>query len=294
MPAVVVGDESQGREADLRLPRQLRPPAGSSCRSRPCSTNGTGETPQASRIAGPPCRGRCRRGARLLRHGPPRHQRACSGRRRPGVRARRVPLCRARRTCRYVPASGRRTGPGRQCPVAGIVPAGFRRRWRTRATRRRASSCRRCSPGKLSSDGRTRWPAPWRARNATRRPARVPTTYGAEGAPNGVVISRSSRSASWAHVIQPAPADDADRDSLVSLHDAAGSSSPASAPRGRRARWRGARKPPARPPPLGRGVSVDQPDPARLETCQGRRDVVDAQRDVVDPGSATGHEAPDR
>jgi hypothetical protein len=29
---------------------------------------------------------------------------------------------------------------------------------------------------KFNSDGSNRWPAPWRARNATRRPRNVPTT----------------------------------------------------------------------------------------------------------------------
>src|SRR5580693_8415242 len=58
---------------------------------------------------------------------------------------------------------------------------------------------------KLSSDGSSRCPRPWRARNATRLPRSVPVTYGPEGTPNGVAIDRSSRSRSSAMSYSPLP-----------------------------------------------------------------------------------------
>ena len=58
---------------------------------------------------------------------------------------------------------------------------------------------------KFSSDGSSRWPAPWRARNATRLPRSVPMTYGPDGSPNGVATCRSSRSVSSAMSYRPLP-----------------------------------------------------------------------------------------
>src|SRR5581483_5205912 len=58
---------------------------------------------------------------------------------------------------------------------------------------------------KFSSDGRMRWPAPCRARNATRFPRSVAITYGPDGSPNGVAMVRSSRSVSSAMSYSPLP-----------------------------------------------------------------------------------------
>src|SRR5258706_8652967 len=58
---------------------------------------------------------------------------------------------------------------------------------------------------KFSSDGEIRWPAPWRARNATRFPQSVPSTYGPDGSPNGVVTFTSSRSVTPAISYRPEP-----------------------------------------------------------------------------------------
>src|SRR5262245_36819379 len=58
---------------------------------------------------------------------------------------------------------------------------------------------------KLSSDGRIRWPTPWRARKATRLPRSVPITYGPDGSPKGVVICCSSRSVTSAMSYRPLP-----------------------------------------------------------------------------------------
>src|SRR5438045_762192 len=58
---------------------------------------------------------------------------------------------------------------------------------------------------KFNSDGRMRWPAPCRARNATRLPRSVPTMYGPDGSPKGVVTLCSSRSTSSAMSYRPLP-----------------------------------------------------------------------------------------
>src|SRR5438876_882221 len=58
---------------------------------------------------------------------------------------------------------------------------------------------------KFSSDGRILWPAPWRARNATRLPRSVPSRYGPDGSPNGVFSTLSSRSVSSAMSYNPLP-----------------------------------------------------------------------------------------
>src|SRR5918993_1334900 len=58
---------------------------------------------------------------------------------------------------------------------------------------------------KLSSDGMSRCPAPCLARNATRRPPSVPSTYGADGSPNGVLSVTSSRSVRSAMSYRPLP-----------------------------------------------------------------------------------------
>src|SRR4051812_40644542 len=58
---------------------------------------------------------------------------------------------------------------------------------------------------KFSSDGRIRWPAPWRARKATRFPRSVPITYAPDGSPNGVDTLFSSRSVSSAMSYKPLP-----------------------------------------------------------------------------------------
>src|SRR6185295_8878239 len=58
---------------------------------------------------------------------------------------------------------------------------------------------------KFSSDGDTRWPPPCRARNATRLPRSVPSRYGADGSPNGVVTFTSSRSVTSAMSYRPDP-----------------------------------------------------------------------------------------
>src|SRR5690349_6178301 len=58
---------------------------------------------------------------------------------------------------------------------------------------------------KFSSDGSSRWPAPWRARNATRFPRSVPMTYGPDGSPNGVVSETSVRSTTSAMSYRPLP-----------------------------------------------------------------------------------------
>src|SRR5690349_13777137 len=58
---------------------------------------------------------------------------------------------------------------------------------------------------KFSSDGSRRCPTPCRARNATRRPRSIPSTYGPEGSPNGVAIVRSSRSVNSAMSYRPLP-----------------------------------------------------------------------------------------
>ena len=55
---------------------------------------------------------------------------------------------------------------------------------------------------KFSSDGRMRWPTPWRARNATRSPASVPTTNGADGSPNGVETRHLLPIGQAGHVVQ--------------------------------------------------------------------------------------------
>ena len=48
-------------------------------------------------------------------------------------------------------------------------------------------------------------PAPCRARNATRLPRSVPSTYGPDGSPNGVVSVTSSRSVTSAMSYRPLP-----------------------------------------------------------------------------------------
>src|SRR3982751_1291522 len=58
---------------------------------------------------------------------------------------------------------------------------------------------------KFNSDGRMRWPAPCRARKATRLPRSVPITYGPDGSPNGVEIRCSSRSVTSAMSYKPLP-----------------------------------------------------------------------------------------
>src|SRR4051812_22585420 len=58
---------------------------------------------------------------------------------------------------------------------------------------------------KFSSDGDSRWPAPWRARNATRLPRSVPSRYGPDGSPNGVVSVTSFRSVTSAMSYRPLP-----------------------------------------------------------------------------------------
>src|ERR1700752_2363996 len=58
---------------------------------------------------------------------------------------------------------------------------------------------------KFSSDGERRWPAPCRARNATRLPRSVPRTYGPDGSPNGVVTAISLRSVTSAISYRPEP-----------------------------------------------------------------------------------------
>src|SRR6266571_6893479 len=58
---------------------------------------------------------------------------------------------------------------------------------------------------KFNSDGDTRWPPPCRARNATRLPRSVPSRYGAEGSPNGVVTLTSSRSVTPGMSYRPDP-----------------------------------------------------------------------------------------
>src|SRR5438132_3105880 len=58
---------------------------------------------------------------------------------------------------------------------------------------------------KFSSDGRIRWPAPCRARNATRLPPSVPSRYGPDGSPNGVFTAISSRSVKSAMSYRPLP-----------------------------------------------------------------------------------------
>ena len=56
-----------------------------------------------------------------------------------------------------------------------------------------------------------RWPAPCRARNATRLPRSVPITYGPDGSPNGVATRPLFAVGQLRHVVQAAAADDADR-----------------------------------------------------------------------------------
>src|SRR5262245_17843150 len=58
---------------------------------------------------------------------------------------------------------------------------------------------------KLSSPGSRRWPIPCLARNTTRCPLSVANTKGADGLPNGVETSRSSRSVSSAMSYRPLP-----------------------------------------------------------------------------------------
>ena len=58
---------------------------------------------------------------------------------------------------------------------------------------------------KFSSDGSSRCPSPCRARKATRRPSRSPTTTGAEGSPNGVDTSTVSRFVSASMSYRPLP-----------------------------------------------------------------------------------------
>src|SRR5258705_13761322 len=58
---------------------------------------------------------------------------------------------------------------------------------------------------KFSSDGDTRWPPPCLARNATRLPRSVPSRYGPDGSPNGVVTFTSSRSVTPAISYRPEP-----------------------------------------------------------------------------------------
>src|SRR5262245_31704683 len=58
---------------------------------------------------------------------------------------------------------------------------------------------------KFNSEGINRCPTPCRARNATRCPRKVPSTYGPDGSPNGVWTTRSSRSSSSAMSYRPLP-----------------------------------------------------------------------------------------
>src|SRR4029077_11476122 len=57
----------------------------------------------------------------------------------------------------------------------------------------------------LISLGEKRWPRPCRARNATRRPSRVPATMLSDGSLNGVFTRSSSASLSPALVHSPLP-----------------------------------------------------------------------------------------
>ena len=58
---------------------------------------------------------------------------------------------------------------------------------------------------KFSSEGSSRCPAPCRARNATRLPRNVPSKYGPEGSPKGVVSVTSVRSVTSAMSYKPLP-----------------------------------------------------------------------------------------
>src|ERR1044071_3624010 len=58
---------------------------------------------------------------------------------------------------------------------------------------------------KLISVGRMRCPRPCRARNATLRPSRAPSTYASEGSPNGVCTVTSRTSVSPGMEYRPLP-----------------------------------------------------------------------------------------
>src|SRR5262252_625079 len=141
---------------------------------------------------------------------------------------------------------------------------------------------------KLSSEGRIRWPTPWRARKATRFPRRVPITYGPDGSPKGVLICFSSRSVTSAMSYRPlppmmpivgfmsrvvAPSDPPGLPGLLELdqHPAGRS--------GMHECYQGM---------FGAGTRrlVDQPHPTRFQLRKRGMDVLDAQRDVMQAGAA--------
>ena len=63
---------------------------------------------------------------------------------------------------------------------------------------------------KLSSDGRMRWPRPWRGRKATRLPSSSPMTIASDGVPNGVSGVDLGLAREALHLVEAAAADDAD------------------------------------------------------------------------------------
>src|SRR5262245_42282279 len=131
---------------------------------------------------------------------------------------------------------------------------------------------------------------PWRARKATRFPRNVPITYAADGSPNGVLTWRSSRSVSSAMSYRPLPPmipivmdiearlSDGSQDPALHLflsqldeHAVGARGMDECDPRAVRA---------------GPGLVVDQPDAARFQAFQRGGEIVDAERDVVKPGTA--------
>src|SRR3954454_23962855 len=132
---------------------------------------------------------------------------------------------------------------------------------------------------KFSSDGRIRWPTPWRARKATRLPRSVPITYGPDGSPNGVEIHRSSRSVTSAMSYKPLPpmmpivVSMSDLCRLLQFNQHAAATGRVDEC------YQGMFR-------AGTRRLVDQPDAARLQLRQHGVDVVDAQRDVMQARTA--------
>src|SRR5437588_1088221 len=137
---------------------------------------------------------------------------------------------------------------------------------------------------KLSSDGRIRWPAPCRARNATRWPRSVARMYAPEGSPNGVSIFFSSRSVSCAMSYRPLPPMIPMVAVGIFLCVRVGTvlfqldENPAGAG--------GMNECDQRSFGAGARLLVYEPYAARLQSRERLRDVVDAQRDVVQPRPA--------
>src|SRR3954462_13493216 len=127
---------------------------------------------------------------------------------------------------------------------------------------------------KFSSDGRIRWPTPWRARKATRLPRSVPITYGPDGSPNGVEIRRSSRSVTSAMSYKPLPPMMPIVVSMSDLCRLLQFNQHAAAARRVNECYRGMFR-------AGTRRLVDQPDAASLQWRQHGVDVVDAQRLVM-------------